>query len=100
MSVQRLDEWDPRRGRSGRPIRRLRQIVYAREICWLCGKPVDYTVPKRHPQAPSLDHRVPLSRGGHPTDLGNAELAHYGCNSSRGAAKTTSATRVQSRDYS
>lgn len=98
--VQRLDEWDPKRGRGGRPWARIKKLIYAREICWLCGKPVDYTVPARSPMAPSVDHRDPLSLGGHPTDLQGLELAHYGCNSRRGKGRPSATVyRPRSRDY-
>lgn len=99
-NTKHLDEWNPRRGRGGRPYERLKKIIYPRVICWICGKPVDYTVHPRHPQAPSVDHRMPLARGGHPTDPGNAELAHYGCNSARGAGRPSATVeRPRSRDY-
>jgi 5-methylcytosine-specific restriction endonuclease McrA len=48
--------------------------------CQLCGQPVD---PERRwpdPKLKSLDHVIPLSRGG-PHTLANAQLAHHGCNS-------------------
>lgn len=90
-------EWRPPR-RSGRPYERLKKLVYQREICWLCGKPVNYDVPSRHPLAPSLDHRLPLIRGGDLLDINNAELAHYGCNSSRQDG-APSPVRPRSRDY-
>lgn len=104
-NTRHLDEWNPKRGRGGRPYERLKKEIYKRVICWICGKPVDYTVPPRHPMAPSVDHRVPLhppdgSPGGHPTDPRNAELAHYGCNSRRGNGRPSATVqRPRSRDY-
>lgn len=97
------DEWNPNRGRGGRPFERLKKVIYAREICWLCGKPVRYDVGPRHPLAPSVDHLIPLSKGGHPTAIENAELAHYGCNSARGNGSNrpdaTEKQRPKSRNY-
>lgn len=52
-------------------------------ICQLCGNPVDRNL--RHPDlmAASLDHIVPLARGGtHEPD--NCQLAHLICNSTKG----------------
>jgi 5-methylcytosine-specific restriction endonuclease McrA len=84
--------------RSGAEYERNKKLVYAREICWLCGKPVRYDVGPRHPLAPSLDHRHPVIRGG-TNHIDNCELAHYGCNSARHDSVVTSATRRRSRDY-
>lgn len=96
-----LDEYDPKRGRSGRPYERLKKEIYVRVYCEICGKPCRYDLGPRHPLAPSVDHIIPLSMGGHPTAVGNARLVHYGCNSSRGNGTrgTKSATRPRSRDY-
>lgn len=57
------------------------------DICWLCGKPVDWTDYTMDGDTfiagnmyPSIDHVVPLSRGGlH--EWGNVKLAHRICNS-------------------
>ena len=56
--------------------------------CSLCGRPVDLTlegVPSTHPLwrlSPSLEHTVPLSRGGADV-LANCTLAHVHCNSGK-----------------
>ena len=51
--------------------------------CQLCGEPVSLTEQAPHPLSPSLDHIVPLSRGGsHSYD--NVQLAHFLCNSRKG----------------
>ena len=93
-------ELDPKRGRGGRPWERIKVLIYSREICWICGQPVRYDVPGNDPLAPSVDHRTPLSLGGHPTDFNNLELAHRSCNSSRGAGRATAKMhRPRSRDY-
>ncbi|WP_406325181.1 HNH endonuclease [Streptomyces niveus] len=59
-----------------------RTQVYERDhwTCQLCRKPVmrDEVVP--HPQAPTLDHTIPLARGG-THEPANVQLAHYLCNS-------------------
>lgn len=97
-----LDEWDPKRGRAGRPYEELKKMIYAREVCWICGGSVRYDLGPRHPLAPSVDHLVPLSLGGHPLDPQNAELAHYGCNSRRGNGtrqRYAAEKRPRSRDY-
>lgn len=57
--------------------------IYARDkgICHLCGEPVEPTHNgSLNLQGPSLDHVVPLARGGPHTE-GNIALAHFLCNS-------------------
>jgi 5-methylcytosine-specific restriction endonuclease McrA len=51
--------------------------------CALCNGSVDSSFEGRHPKAPSLDHIIPLSKGG-PHSYENVQLAHYGCNSRKG----------------
>lgn len=48
--------------------------------CGLCRKRVAMTKIVPHPKAPTIDHLVPLSKGGDDTRA-NAQLAHLGCNS-------------------
>lgn len=52
-------------------------------VCQLCGEPVDSGLEWPHPMYKSLDHRVPLNRGGaHTKD--NVQLAHLSCNARKG----------------
>lgn len=58
-----------------------RAIIYRTEdICWICGEPVDKTLKSPHPMSKTVDHRIPVSRGGHPSSLENLALAHRKCN--------------------
>ncbi|WP_406730903.1 HNH endonuclease [Streptomyces sp. NBC_01794] len=52
--------------------------------CGLCGDlvPMDVKVPEA--LAPTIDHVVPVSRGGDDTKA-NVQLAHFRCNSVKGA---------------
>ncbi|WP_371674455.1 HNH endonuclease [Streptomyces sp. NBC_00289] len=52
--------------------------------CWLCGHNIDPRLDPRHPMSWTLDHLVPLSRGGDLLDPANARPAHRRCNSSKG----------------
>lgn len=66
-----------------------REKVYERDngICGLCGEKIElrYTAP--HPKSLSLDHIVPLTKGGaHIYE--NVQIAHYGCNSRKGNRTT------------
>ena len=65
---------------------RNKKIIYATQtVCAICGQPVEkdgtkwkYHYP--HPGSPSVDHIIPVSKGGHPSDLANLQLAHLACN--------------------
>lgn len=63
----------------GDPISRV--AVYERDawICQLCSEPVDPNLEYPDPRAASLDHVVPLSRGG-THESTNLQLAHLKCN--------------------
>lgn len=63
--------------------------------CGICKQPID---PKlRHPNrmAGTLDHIIPLNQGGQ-HHYGNAQAAHYACNSAKGD-RTTSADLARYR---
>lgn len=51
--------------------------------CALCGKKMEEQVPRDHPLAATLDHRLPYSRGGRNTCHGgtpNLRALHRSCN--------------------
>lgn len=52
--------------------------------CWICGEPIDYTLPHTNPMSYVVDHKVPLARGGTDT-LDNKAAAHRQCNRDKGA---------------
>lgn len=47
--------------------------------CCVCKKKVDQTLVHPHPKSPSLEHLVPLSRGGKHCAT-NVALSHLTCN--------------------
>lgn len=59
--------------------------VYARDgwTCGLCLKSVDSMLSWPHPRSASLDHVLPLSKGGTHT-YANTQLAHLDCNVAKG----------------
>ena len=59
--------------------------LYKRDhgICWICGQPVDIEADSNDNNYPSIDHVVPISKGGKDT-WDNVRLAHRICNSKRG----------------
>ena len=52
--------------------------------CGICGKRVAMTKSVPHQSAPTIDHLIPLSCGGDDLRV-NVQLAHFLCNSVRGA---------------
>ena len=56
------------------------KILKTQTICGICGKPVDFSYKNPHPLAPTVDHIIPVSKGGHPSDISNLQLAHRYCN--------------------
>lgn len=50
--------------------------------CQLCGGMVVFTESPYHPLYPTIDHIVPLSKGGK-HEYANVQTAHRGCNSSK-----------------
>lgn len=57
--------------------------------CGLCGKSVPMAVKVPEPLAPTIDHIVPISKGGDDTRA-NVQLAHFVCNSRKGPRELTS----------
>lgn len=52
-------------------------------LCQICGEEIDRNLVFPHPRSVSLDHIIPISRGGlHRRD--NVQCAHFGCNSGKG----------------
>ncbi|MDY2595529.1 MAG: HNH endonuclease [Oliverpabstia sp.] len=60
--------------------RNKKKIYATQSICAICGKPVDYSIPYPHPLSACIDHIIPVSKGGHPSDINNMQLAHMTCN--------------------
>lgn len=79
----------------GRPYRRL--VEWTRQnlpwVCWICWAPIT-AVAWPDPRSWSLDHAIPVSRGGPRLSRDNARPAHLGCNSSKGARPVSQARRA------
>lgn len=56
------------------------KILKTQDVCGICGQPVDMSLKYPHPMSPTVDHIIPISKGGHPTDINNLQLAHRHCN--------------------
>ena len=57
-----------------------RRIYATQTVCGICGKPVDMSLKYPHPLSKTIDHIIPIAKGGHPSDLDNLQLAHWTCN--------------------
>ncbi len=66
-----------------------RKIILSRdEVCALCGMPVDKSRKFPDPLSASVDHIIPVSKGGHPSALDNLQLTHLICNEVKGSRLT------------
>lgn len=57
-----------------------KRIYATQNTCGICGCPVDFDLKPPHPLSPCIDHIIPVSKGGHPSDMDNLQLAHMTCN--------------------
>jgi len=65
------------------PFNRIDVFERDNYICWICDKPTDPLADNHGPSKPSLDHVIPLSKGGAHT-MANARCAHLSCNIKKG----------------
>lgn len=57
-----------------------KKLLATQNLCGICGKPVDKRLKWPDPMCGVIDHIVPVSKGGHPSDIKNLQLAHMCCN--------------------
>lgn len=57
-----------------------KKILASQDICAICGRPVDKRIKYPEPFSPTVDHIIPVAKGGHPADINNLQLAHFICN--------------------
>lgn len=61
-------------------LKNRKRVLMAQSVCGICGKPVDKTIKYPDPLSATIDHIIPISKGGHPSDISNLQLAHRWCN--------------------
>ena len=65
-----------------------RRILANAEFCALCGAPLDKRLKFPHPMSATIDHIIPINKGGHPTAIENLQAAHLICNQMKGSKLT------------
>lgn len=75
---------DPRKANSSLRAALRQRVLAAYDVCAICGREVDKTLPATHPLAPEVDEIIPVSRGGSPYDWDNLQLTHRICNQRKG----------------
>lgn len=91
---------NPRRTNGSRRDRVRAKVLAEEGDCWLCGQPVDKSLPPYLPGSPEVDEIIPVSKGGSPYDRKNCRLSHRLCNVRRGNAlppAVSAPTAVRSR---
>lgn len=77
MSYTRADKKGAHRANYERNRKR---ILATQNTCGICGHLVDFSLKTPHPMSATVDHIVPVAKGGHPSDIDNLQLAHWTCN--------------------
>lgn len=76
-----------------------KKIIMATQTnCALCGLPVDKTIKWPDPMSATIDHVIPVQKGGHPSDLQNLQLAHFWCNRQKSDKVMASRRKVVEED--
>lgn len=53
--------------------------------CYICGRPIDYSLRAPDPMSFVVDETIPVCRGGDPYSWSNTHAAHRWCNQVKGA---------------
>ena len=76
------------------------QLKAQRRPCWICGQPIDYSLPHDDLEAFTIEHIHPRST--HPqleSDPANCVAAHASCNKRRGNSAYRPGLGVRSREW-
>lgn len=95
MKAKRPD----REGTHRLAFERNKKKIYATQtVCGICGKPVDMSLRWPNPLSKCIDHIIPVSKGGHPSDIENLQLAHVCCNREKSDKITKEASAKQEEE--
>lgn len=75
-----------------------KRILATQNVCGICGRPVDFNLKPPHPLSPTVDHIIPIAKGGHPSDISNLQLAHWICNREKSDKIFRSGAKLQLED--
>ncbi len=85
-------------GRYGPRWAAARAAVLARQThCGICGLLVNKRLSGRHPLGPTVDHIIPVAKGGPLYALANLQLAHRRCNEQKGSSRAIPPRRGKRR---
>ena len=66
---------------NGHRRRKIRDRIRARgDVCAVCGRPIDYSLPPGDDWSFEVDEIVSVWKGGDPLDLSNCQAVHRICN--------------------
>ena len=57
-----------------------KKIFATQSVCAICGRPVNFDLRFPDPWSATVDHIIPIQKGGSPADIANMQLAHLQCN--------------------
>ncbi|OFI49534.1 HNH endonuclease [Floricoccus tropicus] len=57
-----------------------KRLLKTDNVCGICGQLIDKKLKAPDPMSAVVDHIIPVSKGGHPSDIDNLQLAHWTCN--------------------
>lgn len=62
-------------------FQKAKKIIFSSQtICGICGRPVNFDKKFPDPWSATIDHIIPVTKGGDPASLENLQLAHLQCN--------------------
>lgn len=79
-TTKRNQRADHQKGHRREFERNRKKIMAANNICAICGRLVDKKLKYPNLMSATIDHIIPVSKGGHPSDIENLQLAHFYCN--------------------
>lgn len=85
MSTKRGSPYNTRRYKLARAaFLAAAPAVCAYERCPIPGRAIDMRLSGKHKWGPTVDHRIPTSKGGDMWDIANWRVTHRFCNGSKG----------------